>query len=160
MKKGIIFIVILALISVGAAVYYSQTQQNIEQSEAYTPWWFWSLAPKTRLMARTISAEARGESLVGQVAVGAVILNRVRDPKFPNTASGVIYQPWAFTAVARGYIWSHSPSERTIRATLAALRGWDPTYGCIYYYNPAKVTSRWIYSRQVVRRIGKHVFAR
>jgi N-acetylmuramoyl-L-alanine amidase len=111
-------------------------------------------------MARTISAEARGEPYIGQVAVGAVIMNRVRNSKFPNTVSGVIYQPWAFTAVARGHVWNHTPSDQIVRATLEALRGWDPTYGSIYYYNAAKVTSYWIFSRTTTTRIGKHIFAR
>ncbi|AGB42231.1 Cell Wall Hydrolase [Halobacteroides halobius DSM 5150] len=159
MKKGITFILILLLISMGTFVYYIQSDSNIENTEAYTPWWFWTLAPKVRLMARTVSAEARGEPFVGQVAVAAVIMNRVDSPKFPDTIGGVIYQPWAFTAVMYGHIWNHAPSYKTIRATLAAYRGWDPTYGSLYYYNPAGVTSMWIYSRDVVRRIGKHIFA-
>lgn len=111
-------------------------------------------------MARTISAEARGETYLGQVAVGSVIMNRVRSDKFPNSISGVIYQPWAFTAVARGHVWDHTPESDSIRAALDAMSGWDPTYGSIYYYNPADVTTYWIFSRPQVRQIGKHIFAR
>lgn len=160
MKKRIgIFLAVLLLIGVGTFVYYSGSTQNIEESKAAASN-FWSLSPKARLMARTLHAEAKGESLVGQVAVGAVIMNRVDSSKFPNSISGVIYQPWAFTAVARGHVWNETPSNQIIRATLSALRGWDPTYGSIYYYNPAKVETNWIYSRQVVRRIGKHIFAK
>lgn len=110
------------------------------------------------LLAKCIHAEARGEPYVGQVAVGAVILNRVESPEFPNTISGVIYQPWAFTAVNDGQI-NLEPNDTAYQAAQDALNGWDPTYGCLYYYNPETATSKWIYSRQVVITIGKHVFA-
>ena len=159
MKKTVLFSLILLLVVGIIFGYYTQVNQKMDSAEAYAPN-FWSLSSKTRLLARTISAEARGEPYVGQVAVGAVIMNRVRSSKFPNTITGVIYQPWAFTAVARGYVWNHTPNSNAVRAALAARRGWDPTYGSIYYYNPAKVTTRWIYSRATVRRIGKHIFAR
>ena len=112
----------------------------------------------TYLLAKCIYAEARGESYVGQVAVGAVILNRVRSPKFPNTVSGVIYQSNAFTSVADGQI-NLAPDKTALNAAQDAINGWDPTYGAIYYYNPAVATSSWIYSRPVVTTIGKHVFA-
>ncbi|MBM7558047.1 cell wall hydrolase [Halanaerobacter jeridensis] len=158
MKKRIYLLVVLLLVST-IVTYYFSIPENVEESEAAAPS-FWRLSPTTRLMARTISAEARGEPFVGQVAVGAVIMNRVRNSKFPNTISGVIYQPWAFTAVARGHIWSHTPSSNSVRAAISAMNGWDPTYGSIYYYNPAGVSTYWIYSRDVVRRIGKHIFAR
>ncbi|MDE6613056.1 MAG: spore cortex-lytic enzyme [Clostridia bacterium] len=110
------------------------------------------------LLAKCIYAEARGESYTGQVAVGAVILNRVASPSFPNTISGVIYQKNAFTAVTDGQI-NLSPDKTAMNAASDALNGWDPTYGCIYYYNPAVATSSWIFSRQTVTTIGKHVFA-
>ena len=110
------------------------------------------------LLAKCIHAEARGEPYVGQVAVGAVILNRVADPNFPNTIYGVIYQPWAFTAVHDGQI-DLEPEASSFQAATDALNGWDPTYGCIYYYNPATASSSWIFSRQTVTTIGKHVFA-
>ena len=112
----------------------------------------------TYLLAKCIYAEARGESYEGQVAVGAVILNRVRSSKFPNTISGVIYQKNAFTAVTDGQI-NLSPDKTAMNAAQDAINGWDPTYGCIYYYNPAVATSSWIFSRQTVTTIGKHVFA-
>ncbi len=111
------------------------------------------------LLAKCIYAEARGESYVGQVAVGAVILNRVADPAFPNTISGVIYQPWAFTAVHDGQI-NLEPDSTAYQAARDALNGWDPTYGSIYYYNPATATSSWIWSREVTVVIGNHTFAR
>ncbi len=111
------------------------------------------------LLAKIIHAEARGESYTGQVAVGAVILNRVKNPSFPNTISGVVYQKGAFTAVADGQI-NLAPNATSQRAAQDAINGWDPTYGCLYYYNPAIATSKWIYSRPVVVTIGDHVFCR
>lgn len=110
------------------------------------------------LLAKCVYAEARGESYTGQVAVAAVVLNRVKSPKFPNTISGVIYQPWAFTAVHDGQI-NLEPNQTAINAAKDAMNGWDPTYGSLYYYNPKTATSKWIYSRQTVVQIGKHVFA-
>ena len=110
------------------------------------------------LLAKCVYAEARGESYTGQVAVAAVILNRVKSPDFPNTISGVIYQPWAFTAVHDGQI-NLEPNQTAYNAARDAMNGWDPTYGSLYYYNPRTATSKWIFSRQKVVTIGKHVFA-
>lgn len=110
------------------------------------------------LLAKCVHAEARGEPYVGQVAVAAVILNRVKDAAFPNTISGVVYQPWAFTAINDGQI-NLEPNSTAYQAAQDALNGWDPTYGCLYYYNPTTATSKWIFSRQTVVTIGKHVFA-
>jgi len=110
------------------------------------------------LLAKCVYSEARGEPYVCQVAVAAVILNRVKSPDFPNTLSGVIYQPWAFTAVNDGQI-KLEPDNTAYQAAQDALNGWDPTYGCLFYYNPAKATSKWIFSRKTVTTIGKHVFA-
>ncbi len=109
------------------------------------------------LLAKAIHAEARGEPYTGQVAVGAVILNRVKSSSFPNTIAGVIYQKGAFTAVDDGQI-NLTPNETSLRAAQDALNGWDPTYGCIYYFNPATATSSWIWSRKQVTTIGKHIF--
>ena len=110
------------------------------------------------LLARCVYAEARGEPYTGQVAVAAVVLNRVKSASFPNTISGVIYQPYAFTAVDDGQI-NLSPNSTAYKAAQDALNGWDPTYGCLYYYNPATATSSWIWSRKTVVTIGKHTFA-
>lgn len=110
------------------------------------------------LIAKCIYAEARGEPYAGKVAVGAVILNRVKSPDFPNTIYGVVYQPWAFTAVYDGQI-NLEPNSECYQAAQDALNGWDPTYGCVFYYNPSTATSQWIFSRKVVTQIGKHVFA-
>jgi len=110
------------------------------------------------LLAKTIYAEGRGEPYTGQVAIGAVILNRVRSSKFPNTISGVVYQRHAFTAVSDGQI-NLTPDNTAMRAAQDAVNGWDPTGGAIYYYNPAVATSSWIFGRQTITVIGKHVFA-
>ncbi len=112
-----------------------------------------------RLLARIINAEARGESYVGQVSVGAVVLNRVAHPSFPNTIAGVIFQEGAFTAISDGQ-WDAEMYQTPYKAAQDALNGWDPTGGAIYYYNPAKTTNSWIYSRPVITTIGKHVFAK
>lgn len=109
------------------------------------------------LLARAIHGEARGEPYVGKVAVAAVILNRVDNPSFPNSIAGVIYQPLAFTAVADGQI-NLAPDEESLKAARDALNGWDPTYGCVYYWNPATATSKWIWTREKVIQIGKHWF--
>ncbi len=111
------------------------------------------------LLARIISAEARGESYTGQVAVGAVVLNRVSHASFPNTVAGVIYQSGAFDAV-RDSNWSAAVTSSAKKAAQDAINGWDPTGGAIYYYNPATAKSKWILSRPVITRIGNHVFCK
>lgn len=111
------------------------------------------------LLAHLIHGEARGEPYTGKVAVGAVIINRTRDSRFPKTIAGVIYQPGAFDAVYDGQI-NLEPDTSSYNAARDALNGWDPTYGCIYYWNPATATSQWIWSRPIVVTIGSHVFAR
>lgn len=113
----------------------------------------------TYLLARVINGEARGESYVGKVAVGAVVLNRVRHASFPNSIAGVIYQRGAFTAVDDGQIHAAMNSS-SLHAARDALNGWDPSGGAIYYYNPAIATNQWIRSRPVIARIGKHVFCK
>lgn len=114
-----------------------------------------------QLLARAINGEARGEPYEGQVAVGAVILNRVKSSSFPNTVAGVIYQPGAFTAVADGQInVPIDPKSSVVKAAQDALNGWDPTHGCLYYWNPATATSKWIWSRKIIVKIGKHNFGK
>lgn len=113
---------------------------------------------ETYLLGRLVHGEARGEPYVGKVAVAAVVLNRVKSPSFPNTISGVIYQSGAFDAVSDGQI-NLTPDEDSLRAARDALNGWDPTGGCLYYYNPATATNGWIWSRIVQLSIGKHNFA-
>lgn len=116
-----------------------------------------SYQSNVNLLARVISGEARGESYTGQVAIAAVVLNRVRHSSFPSTIAGVIYQPGAFTAVSDGQI-NITPPQSCYNAARDALNGWDPTYGAIYYYNPVTATNSWIRSRKVITTIGKHVF--
>ena len=114
-----------------------------------------------QLMARAINGEARGEPYEGQVAVGAVILNRVKDSRFPNSISGVIYEPGAFTAVSDGQINAALSEGSTVyKAAQDALNSWDPTGGCVYYFNPATATNKWIWSRPLVKTIGKHRFCK
>lgn len=110
-----------------------------------------------RLLAAAINGEGRGEPYEGQVAIGAVILNRVASPKFPNTISGVIYQRGAFDAVADGQI-NLTPNSSAFRAARDAVNGWDPTDGALYYWNPATATSQWIWTVPITTRIGRHVF--
>ena len=110
------------------------------------------------LLARLVNGEARGEPYIGQVAVAAVVLNRVKDPAFPNTISGVIFQQGAFDAVWDGQ-FDLEPGASAYRAARDALNGWDPTNGCVYYYNPSTATNEWIWTRQVQLSIGRHDFA-
>ncbi len=110
------------------------------------------------LLARLVSGEARGEPYIGQVAVAAVVLNRVRSDAFPDTVSGVIFQPGAFDAVWDGQ-FDMEPTASCIRAARDAMNGWDPTGGCTYYYNPSTATNEWIWSRSVQLTIGRHAFA-
>lgn len=110
-----------------------------------------------KIMANAVYGESRGEPFEGQVAVAAVILNRVKSASFPNSASGVIFQPGAFTAVADGQIYLE-PNESARKAVQQALNGWDPSDGCLYYFNPVTATSKWIWTRPQVKTIGKHIF--
>ncbi len=110
------------------------------------------------LLARLVSGEARGEPYIGQVAVAAVVLNRVRSDDFPDTISGVIFQPGAFDAVWDGQ-FDMTPTDSAVRAARDAMNGWDPSGGCTYYYNPSTATSEWIWTRQVQLTIGQHAFA-
>ncbi|AIQ13284.1 spore cortex-lytic enzyme [Paenibacillus durus] len=110
-----------------------------------------------KIMANAVYGESRGEPFEGQVAVAAVILNRTKSPSFPNTPSGVIFQPGAFTAVADGQIYL-TPNEQARKAVQQALNGWDPSGGCLYYFNPKTATSKWIWTRPQVKTIGEHIF--
>lgn len=112
-----------------------------------------------QLMANAVYGEARGEPYEGQVAVAAVILNRVESPSFPNTVSGVIFEPRAFTAVADGQIWL-TPNETAKAAVLDAINGWDPSLSATYYFNPDTATSPWIWTRPQIKKIGKHIFCK
>lgn len=113
---------------------------------------------EVNILARLVNGEARGEPYIGQVAVAAVVLNRVRHPSFPDTISGVIFQSSAFDAVWDGQ-FDLEPTASCVRAARDAMNGWDPTGGCIYYYNPATATNPWIWTREVQLEIGRHAFA-
>lgn len=129
----------------GEAVVTPSRQSNGNEADIY-------------LLARVINAEARGEPFEGQVAVGAVLLNRLHDSRFPKTLAEIIFKQGEFCTVRDGQVWM-SPSQQAIKAARLASAGWDPTGGAVYFYNPAKTTSRWIWSRPVVQRIGNHIFA-
>ena len=133
-----------------AALGMSSTSSSSGNSSSYSD-------ADVQLLARLIYGEARGESYVGQVAVGAVVMNRIRSSSFPNTMSGVIYQRYAFTAVDDGQI-NLTPNATARKAALDAMNGWDPTYGSIYSYNPRTATNQWIRTRPVVVTIGNHIF--
>ena len=157
MKKilKMLFIIILILIST-ICLFIVDIKQTNNVSLAKT-----ANTSDIQLMARAINGEARGEPYEGQVAVGAVILNRVKDSKFPNSISGVIYQAGAFTAVSDGQINAAISEGSTVyKAAQDAMNGWDPTGGCVYYFNPATATNKWIWSRPLVKTIGKHRFCK
>jgi N-acetylmuramoyl-L-alanine amidase len=112
-----------------------------------------------KMMANAVYGESRGEPYEGQVAVAAVIINRTKSPEFPNTPMGVIFQPGAFTAVADGQIYL-TPNDIAVKAVKDAIGGWDPSNGCLYYFNPKTATSKWIWSRPQYKTIGQHIFCR
>ena len=140
------------LAALGMSVSSSTTNKTTSSSTTYSD-------SDINLLTKLIYGEARGESYVGQVAVGAVVMNRIKSSSFPNTMSGVIYQRNAFTAVNDGQI-NLTPNDTARKAAIDAMNGWDPTYGAIYYYNPKIATSTWIFSRQTTITIGNHVFAK
>lgn len=152
----IFFLFVMLIITVFSIVLLSNdvSEQNVTYATA-------SNNSDIQLMARAINGEARGEPYEGQVAVGAVILNRVKSSKFPNTIAGVIYQSGAFTAVSDGQINQPISENSTVyKAARDAINGWDPTGGCIYYFNPNTATNKWIWSRPYVKTIGKHRFCK
>ncbi len=118
-----------------------------------------SNSSNVNLLSRLVYAESRGEPYTGQVAVASVVLNRVKSSSFPNTISGVIYQSGAFDAVSDGQI-NLSPNDTAKKAAQDAINGWDPSYGAIYYFNPATATNKWIWSRPMTVTIGKHRFCK
>lgn len=118
-----------------------------------------SNSSNVNLLARLIHGEARGEPYTGQVAVGAVVMNRVKSSSFPNSISGVIYQSGAFDAVSDGQI-NLTPDATAKKAAQDAINGWDPTYGAIYYFNPSTATNKWIWSRPMTVTIGRHRFCK
>ncbi len=152
--KKIIYLIIL-LIFIVLAIIVNQYKINTSYAQSANS------TSDIQLLARAINGEARGESYEGQVAVGAVILNRVKHPDFPNTIAGVIYQSGAFTAVADGQINKPIDENSTVyKAARDAMNGWDPTNGCVYYFNPSTATNKWIWSKTIVKTIGKHHFCK
>ena len=157
MKKLLIVFIILTFLFV-IFIYSTDTPNKTSISTAASGS---SNVSDIQLMARAINGEARGEPYEGQVAVGAVILNRVKDSRFPNTIAGVIYQSGAFTAVSDGQINAPIAEDSTVyKAAEDAMNGWDPTGGCVYYFNPNTATNKWIWSRPHVKTIGKHRFCK
>ena len=154
MKKKIsLFVIFAAVLAVGLGFYLKFTDNVTAEVERNSG--------DLQLMARAVNGEARGEPYEGQVAVAAVILNRVKHSSFPNSVSGVIYQPGAFTAVSDGQINVPIASDSTVyKACQDAMNGWDPSGGAIYYFNPDTATSSWIWSRTLIKQIGKHRFCK
>ena len=157
MKKYLKFIIATILIMLSTICIFivdKSSTNNVSKAKSTS-------TSDIQLMARAINGEARGEPYEGQVAVGAVILNRVKDSRFPNSISGVIYQPGAFTAVSDGQINAAISAGSTVyKAAQDAINGWDPTSGCVYYFNPNTATNKWIWSRPLVKTIGKHRFCK
>jgi len=158
MKQRILVLLLLLPLTLTLAIssdipeIFAAPEYNLAAPES---WW-----DEVNLISRLIMGEATGEPFAGQVGVGAVVLNRTRHPQFPNTVPGVIYEPGAFESVSNGLIWSGTPSAVHYRAAELALNGWDPTYGALFFWNPAKPVSPWIWTRTILTQIGSHVFAR
>ncbi|MBQ7791911.1 MAG: cell wall hydrolase [Clostridia bacterium] len=150
-QKQVVILLVLAFFLVLGAVH--STGEKAKAANTYQT--------NLQLIARAVNGEARGEPYEGQVAVAAVILNRVRHPSFPNTVAGVIYQPGAFTAVSDGQInVPIDPKSTVYKACTDAMNGWDPSGGAIYYFNPKTATNKWIWSRPAIKTIGNHRFAK
>lgn len=157
MKKGLKYFIICSIFIVFTLFVVLFKTNNVDIVQAATN----NNTSDVQLIARAINGEARGEPYEGQVAVGAVILNRVKSSKFPNTIAGVIYQSGAFTAVSDGQINVPIASNSTVvKAAQDALNGWDPTGGAIYYFNPNTATNKWIWSRPQIKTIGNHIFCK
>lgn len=155
MKKSLKYFIICSIFIVFTLFVLLFKTNNVDIVQAATN----NNTSDVQLIARAINGEARGEPYEGQVAVGAVILNRVKSSKFPNTIAGVIYQSGAFTAVSDGQINVPIASNSTVvKAAQDALNGWDPTGGAIYYFNPNTATNKWIWSRPQIKTIGNHFF--
>ncbi len=149
-KRGLLAVLLLIVLITSIGAVWPQGQEAIGGAGTYS-------SNDVTVLAKMIHGEARGEPYIGKVAVGAVILNRVKDKKFPDSVYGVCFQPGAFDAVSDGQYYME-PNKSSINAAKAALGGWDPTYGALYYWNPDTATSKWIWSRSIMTKIGKHVF--
>lgn len=152
-KVKIVAVCVAVITSVWVMTEVFTTTETVAQTQRHSQ--------DVQLLARAVNGEARGEPYEGQVAVAAVILNRVKHPSFPNTIAGVIYQPGAFTAVSDGQINVPIAENSTVyKACQDAMNGWDPSYGAIYYFNPDTATNKWIWSRPLIIKIGKHRFCK
>ena len=154
-SKIVLIFSLIILSILGIFIFFKQGNQTQVYSAST------SNTSDLQLMARAINGEARGEPYEGQVAVGAVILNRVKSSQFPNTIAGVIYQSGAFTAVSDGQINVPIKEGSTVlKAAQDAMNGWDPSGGALYYFNPSTATNKWIWSRPLIKTIGKHRFCK
>ncbi len=154
MRRKLIFSIFIALVFLIIYIINMLPKEEVQAASGGS-------SSDIQLLARAINGEARGEPYEGQVAIGAVILNRVKDSRFPNTIAGVIYQSGAFTAVSDGQINQAMEDETTVmKAARDAMNGWDPTDGAVYYFNPATATNKWIWSRPLIKTIGKHRFCK
>ena len=159
MSNTIKAIFCLCLFVVCSVFIVYQENENDEVASVAASGSSMSYNEKVTLLARAIHAEAEAEPYIGKVAVGAVLLNRVNNSQFPNTLSGVIYQGSALESVSNGRMDS-SAGQESRKAATAALNGWDPTYGSLFFWNPYKKVNKWVWTRQIVVQYGKHVFAR
>jgi N-acetylmuramoyl-L-alanine amidase len=155
-KKGLLAVLLIVCV-LGVSLFFNQFNKQEQilpvQGKVGEP-----RSDDVWMISRMVAAEARGEPFHGQVAVASVIVNRVRNPRFPGTVNGVIFQPLAFSPVADGAFWRVTPTAEHVRATRYALNGWDPSYGSTFFWNPQTSTSRWIWGRKIITQIGKHVF--
>ena len=149
-KRGLLMVLLAIYLCTVVSALWPHGQEAIGGVGTYS-------SNDVTVLAKMIHGEARGEPYIGKVAVGAVIHNRVKDKKFPDSVYGVCFQPGAFDAVSDGQYYME-PNKSSINAAKAALGGWDPTYGALYYWNPDTATSKWIWSRSIMTKIGKHVF--
>ncbi|MGI6618566.1 MAG: cell wall hydrolase [Bacillota bacterium] len=151
MRKRCVYAALVLMVAVSVVAAVPAT------ALAYSPWDTSYTHDELMLMARVIYGEAAGEPYIGKVAVGAVVLNRVRSPLFPDTIAEVIYEPWQFSCVG-SWMFNSYPDQDSIRAAKDALAGWDPTGGALYYFNYHIVTNSWLWSKPVARIIGNHLF--
>ena len=151
MRKRCVYAALVLMVAVSVVAAVPAT------ALAYSPWDTSYTHDGLMLMARVIYGEAAGEPYIGKVAVGAVVLNRVRSPLFPDTIAEVIYEPWQFSCVGN-WMFNSYPDQDSIRAAKDALAGWDPTGGALYYFNYHIVTNSWLWSKPVARIIGNHLF--
>jgi len=157
-KGPIAFFLLLLLIVpiISVLVTYLPLGQHCQSAKAASPR---SNKGDTELLAHLIHGEARGETFEGKVAIAAVIINRTKDARFPKTIAGVIYQPGAFTAISDGQA-NLQPDDISYKAAKDAIGGWDPSNGAVFYYNPSTATNKWIRTKKIVKKIGKHIFCK